>query len=42
MEFTANCQTRNGTESVTVKASNKDAAIEKLLKLGYLAVNWIL
>jgi hypothetical protein len=42
MEFTANCKTRNGTESVTVTERDKDAAIRKLLRLGYLAVNWIL
>jgi hypothetical protein len=42
MEFTANCKTRKGTESVTVRAVDKDAAIQKLLRLGYLAVNWII
>ncbi|WP_255218889.1 hypothetical protein [Paraburkholderia kururiensis] len=42
MEFTANVKTARGTESVTVRASSKEAAILKLLRLGYLAVNWIL
>jgi hypothetical protein len=42
MEFTANVKTKRGTESVTVRAVSKDAAIAKLIKLGYLAVNWII
>ena len=42
MEFTANVKTARGTESVTVRASSKEQAIAKLLRLGYRAVNWII
>lgn len=42
MEFTASVRTQKGTEAVTVRASSKGAAVEKLLRLGYLEVLWIL
>jgi hypothetical protein len=42
MEFTAKVKTKRGTESVTVRAADKERAVAKLLRLGYLAVNWIL
>jgi hypothetical protein len=41
-EFTACVQTKSGTQTVTVKEWTAAGATEKLLKMGYISVIWVL